>query len=563
MDHNHPINVIHPRRLPLWRIPAERQALGIAGDYKPTLAMLPDGEIVMASLYMETKAGEFREYTPFWRSSDGGLTWSDRIILPDVLGREQWLTATSKGTLFMSSHFLPQDAANTENICHSFLHRSTDGGRSWDRTTILLRGDERAGAKLTAGNGGHTSRNVVELNDGTLLFGVAIGDSSVAYMWRSTDNGETWDHGDPVSIGDYNGKPYDNLDAFFAEDFTFLTKGGKLLHWIRCGPPSPMYPILDGRAIPQADDNGDRTMLCESTDDGRTWSEFSDFGDYGRMYIRVIRLRDGRLLMTYTQRSQMFPPMGLHACFSHDDGETWDLENDTLILEAKTPWCSASGGSFGNTLELEDGKLLSAYTYRGTDGQTHLEVMRWQLPVCDTRPFFFALDDLKPDDETKRITLHDWAGENGGDFLPVDRCQREDGPAQCIVTREPVTIGSDTFDATIEYLTGEETGDPIMGLSFHQLPVTGFVGCLGVVMQVHNPTDNDQEILFWVREADTINGTHRVQTVAAHETSLIYVTTAEMQGEMELSTVRDIVLLAMDPDKRNTFHVGSLYLVKA
>ena len=70
------------------------------------------------------------------------------------------------------------------------------------------------------------------------------------------------------------------------------------------------------------------------------------------MYIRVLRLHDGRLLLTYTQRS-LFPPLGLRAAISWDDGSTWDLEHDVLILEAKTPWGTPSGGGFGNTVQCE------------------------------------------------------------------------------------------------------------------------------------------------------------------------------------------------------------------
>lgn len=555
MDNNHPINVLHPRRLPLWRLPAERQALGITGDYKPTLAMLPDGEIVMAALYSEIKDGEFREYTPFWRSKDGGKTWSQREILQDVLGREQWLTATSKGTLFMSSHFLHTDAANDEGIIHSFIHRSVDGGRSWQRTKIFLQGDERCGVNMAILRGGHTSRNVVELDDGTLLFGVSIGDSSVAYMWRSTDDGQTWDHGEPVSIDEYNGKPYDNADGFFAEDFTFLTKTGKLLHWIRCGPPSPMYPMNDGRATPMGDDEGDRTLLCESTDNGRTWSNLQDFGDYGIMYIRVIRLRDGRLLMTYTRRSLLFPPSGLGAAFSYDDGETWELESDILILEGKTPWCVASGGGFGNTLELEDGTFVTAYTYRGADEQTHLEVMRWKLPVSDTRPFFFDGKLL----ETPTTILHDWSETTRDDVSSIDCSHPDTGKSQSVVTRGQTTIGEDVFDATLTFLSKEQTGSESSGLTFMNLPVTDFSDCLGIAIKIHNPSDKPEEMTLLVRNAK--EGAYSRRIIPANASELLFLTIDEMISDMDTKSILDIILVTWDVESEHTFYVGPLYVV--
>ena len=81
-----------------------------------------------------------------------------------------------------------------------------------------------------------------------------------------------------------------------------------------------------------------------------------------------------------TQRSTFYP-IGLQAILSHDDGETWDFQNDRIIIEGKTPWGLASGGGFGNTLQLKDSTLISCYTYRGADDKTHLEVVRWRLPA--------------------------------------------------------------------------------------------------------------------------------------------------------------------------------------
>jgi hypothetical protein len=141
-----------------------------------------------------------------------------------------------------------------------------------------------------------------------------------------------------------------------------------------------MHATNDGRPVLAGDDSIDRTTWCESTDGGFTWSDVRDFGENGRMYPRVLRLRDGRLLMTYAQRSLVYP-IGLRAMLSYDDGTTWDFEHDQNVIEGRTPWGAAQGGGFGNTLELADGRLVSCYSYRAADGQTYVEVVRWQLPA--------------------------------------------------------------------------------------------------------------------------------------------------------------------------------------
>ena len=43
----------------------------------------------------------------------------------------------------------------------------------------------------------------------------------------------------------------------------------------------------------------------------------------------------------------------------------------------------AARGGFGNTLQLGDGNLISCYSYRGVDNQTHVEVVRWSLPASN------------------------------------------------------------------------------------------------------------------------------------------------------------------------------------
>jgi len=391
-----PIRIKNPRRLPGWEIPAERIPVGRPGDYKPTLAGLPDGELVMAAFHQtgEQRGTDFHEVTSLWRSSDGGRTWSERQDLRDVVGREHFLTCTSDGTLLMTGGIVPADVAfdGYGSTGHSYLHRSTDGGRTWSRKRVLIEGDRRHGAPLDT-HRTRSVRNVVELPDGTLLWGVSIGDrfpgnvSSVnAYMYESRDGGVTWDEDRPVKLRGY----YDDLCGFFDEGFIHRCQSGKLLFWHRLNGTSPHFKILDERVSPnRSGDQVDRLIRLESLDNGLTWTHRGDFGDYGQMYPRILRLGDGRLLMTYTQRDLDWP-VGLRARVSYDDGETWDLAGDQIVIEGFTPWGMPSGGGFGNTVQLEDGTLVSCYSYRGmdpepytpggNDNDVHVEVVRWRLP---------------------------------------------------------------------------------------------------------------------------------------------------------------------------------------
>jgi hypothetical protein len=99
------------------------------------------------------------------------------------------------------------------------------------------------------------------------------------------------------------------------------------------------------------------------------------------MYPRFLRLKDGRLLLTFTVRSNSRDghPLGLRVIVSRDDGETWDFEHDRLVLVHEN--VGASGGGFGNTIQLPDETLVSVHSYRGDDKKTHIEAIRWQLPA--------------------------------------------------------------------------------------------------------------------------------------------------------------------------------------
>ena len=369
---NLPVRVNNPAKLKGWAIPAVRTEFG--EGYKPSLAMLPDGELVMVSLSQVMLPGKkFTEQTPIWRSKDGGITWSGPVVAEDMIGREHWLTCTSGGVLLTTCHWLTQDIKNHYGFTPSFVHRSTDRGRTWQRTRIVIEGQPE---KL----GTVASRNIVELPDKTLVLGVAVNTTSYGALWRSRNVGETWEKAEPVKIGGYHNRPYDNWDGFFTENWFYREASGKLQNFFRCGPPSPMYPMEDGRVTPKENDGGDRTLRCESTDEGRTWTNLRDFGNYGVMYPRILRLADGRLLMTFTQRSLLYP-LGIQAIFSYDNGETWSWDQDHLIIDGKTPWGMPSGGGFGNTVQLLDGTLVSCYSYHAADDKKYIEVARWKLPA--------------------------------------------------------------------------------------------------------------------------------------------------------------------------------------
>jgi len=143
VDTNLPVRVNHPKGLDAWELPAERTAFG--EGYKPCLALLPGGELILVALFQDRSDGKLHEWLGLWRSSDEGKTWSDRVRVEkqpgqDLIGREHWLTVIDDGTpdglLFTTCSLLEQDTHNPDGFLHSYVGRSTDGGKTWTQTRI-------------------------------------------------------------------------------------------------------------------------------------------------------------------------------------------------------------------------------------------------------------------------------------------------------------------------------------------------------------------------------------------------------------------------------------------
>lgn len=367
------IKVLNPKALKVSSLPAERIPVGIPGDYKPCVAVMPDGEVLLVAFHM-VKMGEskLREDIVFYRSRDGGRTWSERRILDKLLGREPYLTVLRDGTIFITVHLLPQDVRNKDAYTHAYIHRSADRGETWTSTRIGPDGFPPKAETLL-------SRNVLPLPDGTLLLGVDyVG--GPAYLWRSTDNGVTWKPSEPLKLEGWHSEGIGSM-IFGGEGILACTKSGKILIMARVS--SEEWPIEGRKFSPtQKWDHNDHETLWESSDGGRSFRKTLDLGDYGEMYPSLLRLKDDRLLYTYTVRD-LKVPLGVRAIVGRETvkGLVFDFDHDILVIDGKTPKEMPSGGGFGPTIQLPDGTLLTSYSYRSADDQTHLEVARWEAPA--------------------------------------------------------------------------------------------------------------------------------------------------------------------------------------
>jgi len=393
------IPISNPNKLTANSIPAERVSLGATGDYKPCVAKLPGGDLLLSAyrtapalhgwegaVYHDWNESSpqrrYLETTLLFKSGDGGKSWSESRLL-NVAGKEAYLSVTDKGTLLMTAHVIEQNVINEVGHCYGVLHRSPDQGQSW----YTIKAQPRSANPARYHYYDLTTRNVLKLNDGSLMF-IASGVGPDAHtVFRSTDDGFQWNWQYEARI---TGQPEAYSYSTFGEGVLWQARSGKLFCILRVDCRE--WPDVEGKPLEiskdELSDNFDRLILFSSIDEGRSWQPEREFGDYGQMYPAILRLQDGRLLLTFTQRA-VKPPLGLRAVIGteHDDGFEFDLQRDVFMIDAKTPEGLASGGGFGCTVQLDDGTLVSSYSYRdhpdefaGAYSGLHLETVRWRLP---------------------------------------------------------------------------------------------------------------------------------------------------------------------------------------
>ncbi len=343
----------------------------------PTVARQANGE-----LWVTWSGGREAHVCPFGQvhamtSRDDGMTWTwPRVLLDSATDdRDSGVIETAKGTLLVTTFtslayepYLKKKTIFSEltskgwatvamtpaefarwNACHlrlgdadreadvgQWLIRSTDGGKTWSVRSPTIVG---------------SPHGPIQLRDGRLLYAgkeLWTKEKKIG-VCESTDDGQTWHWlaGIPTRAGDDATKGYHELHAVETGD-------GRLLVHIRNHSKA----------------NAGETLQSESDDGGKTWGEPHPIGVWG-LPSHLLRLRDGRLLMTYGHRR---PPFGNQARVSADNGKTW---GEALLISG-----DGMNGDLGypSTVELSDGSLLTIwYEQMKPPARAVLRQARWTL----------------------------------------------------------------------------------------------------------------------------------------------------------------------------------------
>ena len=343
----------------------------------PTVVRRQNGE-----LWLTWSGGRESHVCPFGQlcamtSRDDGKSWTfPRVLLDSATDdRDSGVLETAKGTLLattftslayedsfkkatmMAEHTdkgwvskaMPAERFARWKAAHERLSdderkaelgewiiRSTDGGKAWSpRIPTVV----------------NSPHGPIQLKDGRQLYvgkQLWTGEKKVGVA-ESKDDGLTWQWlaEIPTRPGDDASKSYHELHAVEASDGTLIAQ------------------IRNHNTT-----NAGETLQTESKDGGKTWTVPHPIGVWG-LPSHLLRLRDGRLLMTYGHRRK---PFGNQARLSNDNGQTW---GEAMIISG-----DGIGGDLGypSTVELSDGTLLTVW-YEKMKEQPHavLRQAMWKM----------------------------------------------------------------------------------------------------------------------------------------------------------------------------------------
>jgi hypothetical protein len=296
----------------------------------------PDGDVVML------------------RSKDGGQTWGERQVIAHDAQldlREGCGVQLRDGTIVVAIFYngnynadgsyrfkdskRDPNAAPPKHRLGTFIITSRDNGHTWSAPAYI----DPHGMPFNATEG--PTDAPIEMPDGSIVMGVIgyglNGDSKNigSVLLRSTDQGRTWAYVSTIA-SDPGGKL-----GGFVEPGLVRTKSGRLIAGLRNGGPD--------QAI----------FFTWSDDDGKTWQSPQKSPLHGHP-VDLVQLSDGRVMATYGVRPPIHDkPGGIRACFSRDDGATWDLATEIQIRNDFINW----DVGYPESLELPDGRVLSVYYY--------------------------------------------------------------------------------------------------------------------------------------------------------------------------------------------------------
>ncbi|MDO5552219.1 MAG: sialidase family protein [Planctomycetia bacterium] len=341
----------------------------------PTVARRKDnGELIVTC-----SGGRQQHVCPFgrvdmFRSYDDGKTWSWPQTIYDgpTDDRDSGVCITDQGTLLVTTftssfyyegvlekeinrrkagikgrmtdevferwqatHRRINDEQRKNEADKSWMFRSEDDGVNWDARQKIA---------VSSPHG-----PVTGFNGRILFFGTGWINKEPLGVLASVDDGKSWNALGTIPVSKYR-KP-DGKFPFWNEPHGIELSPGKFLVQIR-------------------NEDEKETWQTESEDDGKTWSDPHSIGVKGFPSF-LLRLKDGRLLMTYSYRHE---PYCNRIRISEDEGKSW---SDPIRLSEPGPERDLG---YPSTVQLPDETLISVWYEADTlETPTSIRMAHWRL----------------------------------------------------------------------------------------------------------------------------------------------------------------------------------------
>jgi len=302
----------------------------------PNLTKMPDGGIV-AMIFNQPCHGRWEGDVECWASKDGRF-WEKRGTPaphePETVRMNVAAGLAANGDLVaICSGWYGEQMRG--GILSAWVCRSSDGGRTWERTETFPVPD---GLTHIVPFG-----DVIVLPDDTLGVSGYGRDrerktTTAAYFYRSEDDGRTWSIQARIAQG-------------INETTVFCPNGKRVL----------------------AASRSQHLSQYVSEDLGRTWSFDQQFTGPGCYPGQYTKLSDGQVLLSYGIRTRGF--YGVGARLSADEGGQWTSSLTPIDLP------EAVDGGYPASVETEEGNVLTAYYASGVPHHQryHMGVLLWTV----------------------------------------------------------------------------------------------------------------------------------------------------------------------------------------
>ncbi len=299
----------------------------------PNLTLLPNGQIA-AHLFNHPSHGQAEGDVETWLSADGKF-WTKQGTPaphdPETARMNHAAGLANNGDLIVITGGWGGPKFRG-HLLKPLVARSSDQGRTWTRQSMAWPHDLvpfgdviRMGGRLLA----------VPMYDG----------KANSLLFFSDDDGRTWGKPALIGQGQYN------------ETAVLRLRADRWLAALRT-----VSGAID---------------LFVSADEGQSWTRSQALTPPSHHPGHLLRLVDGRLLLTYGIREKSpggAPDYALGVRFSKDEGRSWGAPARILSLSRSTD------GGYPSTVQLGDGTLVTAYYSNGIPEHKryHMGVLRWK-----------------------------------------------------------------------------------------------------------------------------------------------------------------------------------------